>query len=101
MEDALDSMWDQRLGEPDQDPIPLAQPRTTRYLKGCVTTMPMNTVARIIGDETAEALIEHARKMKDKLALPNQWVLMSPQGEMFVTDRPADLVRVLAAKNGL
>lgn len=55
----------------------------------------INEVARMIGDTQAEAKINTTVEALDKLRKAGQWVLSTPQGEMFVSDQPQFLIRLM------
>lgn len=55
----------------------------------------INEVARMIGDTQAEAKINTTVEALDKLRKAGQWVLFTPEGEMFVSDKPEFLIRLI------
>lgn len=55
----------------------------------------INEVARMIGDTQAETKINMTVEALDKLRKAGQWVLFTPQGEMFVSDQPQVLIRLI------
>lgn len=57
----------------------------------------LNSVAAMIGDTKAQETVKKFKDVIEKFRQEGQWIVFSPQGEMFVgTDR--DMMRVLMTK---